>query len=221
MRQMLDRRTFLTVMGVGSLTFLLSPRLTRAEEKPPIPGALLLAKIETPPFRDAVVLLYKRGRSGSAGLIVNKPNHLSLARIMARMNAPFRDRATYRRYARLEVLYGGPVGRDRLLSLIHTPPGRWARSWNLGVVGVTQAPDLLRGLGAGTAGIKQVIACLGVAGWGPGQLEAEIAAGHWQVVYPEPAALPELLFETPACDRLEKARHLPEGLPTGIPGRAI
>lgn len=221
MRQMLNRRAFLAAMGVGSLTFLLPRRLARAEEKPPVPGALLLAKIETPPFRDAVVLLYEHGGLGSAGLIVNKPDHLSLARVMARMDAPFRDRATHRRYDRSEVLYGGPVGRGRLLSLIHAPPGKWPRSWNLGTLGVTQAPDLLRGLAAGTAGVKQVVACRGVSGWAAGQLRAEIAAGHWQVVYPDPAALPGLLFDTPACDRLERARLLPKGLPVGIPGRAI
>ncbi len=221
MRQIVNRRTFLTMMGAGSLACLLPSRLARGEEKRPVAGALLLAKIETPPFRDAVVLLYEAGRLGSAGLIVNKPNHLSLARIMNQMEAPFRDRATQRRYAQSEVLYGGPVEHGRLLSLIHAPPGRWTRSWNLGAVGVTQALDLLRGLAAGTAGVKQVVACLGYSGWAPGQLEAEIRAGHWQVVYPDPSVLPGLLFDTPACDRLEKARHLPRGVPAGIPGRAI
>lgn len=221
MRHVLDRRSFLTVMGVGGLTFLLPRRLARAAEKRPVAGAILLAKIETPPFRDSVVLLYEHGGKGSGGLIINKPEHLSLGRIMVRMEAPFRDRATHERYARSEVLYGGPVERGRQLSLIHAPPGEWTRSWNLGSVAVTQATGLLRDLAAGTAGVTQVVACLGYSGWAPGQLDSEIAAGHWQVLYPEPAALPGLLFDTPPCDRLEKARHLPPGVPAGIPGRAI
>ncbi|MFQ5656652.1 MAG: YqgE/AlgH family protein [Candidatus Methylomirabilales bacterium] len=221
MRHVLNRRSFLTAMGVGSLTFLFPRRLAYAKEKRPVAGALLLARIETPPFRDSVVLLYEHGGMGSAGLIINKPEHLSLGDIMVRMEAPFRDRPTHQRYARSEVLYGGPVERGRLLSLIHAPPGRWARSWKLGTVAVTQDTSLLRELAAATAGVKQVVACLGYSGWAAGQLESEIAAGHWQVAYPDPAALPGLLFDTPPCNRLEKARQLPQGVPVGIPGRAI
>ena len=78
MEQSLNRRTFLSMLGVGSLSVLLAPGLTRAAEKPPIPGALLLAKIRTPPFRDSVVLLFEHGQRGAQGLIVNKPGHRSL-----------------------------------------------------------------------------------------------------------------------------------------------
>ncbi|MFQ5847821.1 MAG: YqgE/AlgH family protein [Candidatus Methylomirabilales bacterium] len=221
MPQRLNRRAFLSALGAGGLSILLPRGFARAGEKPPVAGALLLAKIRTPPFRDSVVLLFEHGPQGTEGLIVNKAGHRSLGRIMARMKIQFRDRATFDRYAESEVLYGGPVGRGGLLSLIHTPPGKWPRSWNLGVVGITQTADVLRDIGAGTAGVRQVVACLGVSGWAPGQLRAEIAAGHWQVIYPEPEALPELLFDTPLCDRLERARTLPRGLPVGIPGQTI
>jgi putative transcriptional regulator len=140
---------------------------------------------------------------------------------MAQMNLPFRDRETFERYAESEVLYGGPVGRDSEISFIHSPPGRWAPSWSLGKVGVTRTPELLRDLAAGTARLEQVVACLGVSGWAPGQLQGEIASGHWQVLYPDPEALPRLLFHTPPCDRFDKARELPEGQPVSIPRHAI
>lgn len=221
MEQSLNRRTFLSMLGVGSLSVLLAPGSTWAAEKPPIPGALLLAKIRTPPFRDSVVLLFEHGQRGAQGLIVNKPGHLSLGRIMVQMNVRFQDRATFERYVRSEVLYGGPVGRDRLLSVIHTPPGRWTPSWSLGNLGITRAPDVLRDIAAGTAEVKQVVACLGLSSWAPGQLEGEIAAGKWQVVYPEPKSLPGLLFDTPACDRFKKARTLPEGVPISVPRQTI
>jgi putative transcriptional regulator len=222
MPQRLDRRTFLAILGVGGLSVLLSRDVARAEAKPPLPGALLLANIRTPPFRDAVVLLFEHGPRGSQGLIINKPDHRSLGRIMVGMNIRFRDRATFERYAESEVLYGGPVGRDRALTLVHTPPGRWAPSWSLGKVGITSStPEMLRDLAGGTAALEQVVACLGVSGWAPEQLQGEIAAGHWQVVYPEPEALPALLFDTPTCDRLDKARILPEGRPISVPREAI
>lgn len=221
MKQSVDRRTFLSVLGVGSLSVLLAPRLTGAAEKPPMAGALLIAKIRTPPFRDSVVLLFEYGKRGAQGLIINKPDHRSLGRLMARLNIRFQDRVTFERYTESEVLYGGPVGRGRLLTLVHMPPGKWARSSNLGILAVTQDPNLLREMAAGTAEVKQVVACLGVSGWAPGQLEGEIARGDWRVVYPDPNALPGLLFDTPPCDRLDMARSLPEGLPVSFPRQAI
>ena len=221
MEQALDRRTFLSLVGLGSLSFFFTPYAAWAAEKPPIAGALLLARIKTPPFRDSVVLLFEHGKQGSTGLIVNKPDHRSLGRMMARMNVPFKDRAIFDRYAQSEMLYGGPVGRDRILSIIHAPPGKWAPSWDLGLLAITRAPELLENLAAGTAGVKQVVACLGISSWAPGQLHGEIAAGHWQVVYPQPEALLDLLFETPACDRLDRARELPEGLPVSVPRHTI
>lgn len=222
MEQRCDRRTFLSILGIGSLSVLFGPSFTRAAEKPPIPGALLRAEIGTPPFRDSVVLLFEHGQQGAQGLIINKPDHRSLGRMMAGMNLHFRDRATFERYIQSEVLYGGPVGRDEVLFLIHTPPGKWAPSWSLGTTGITPVtPDVLRDLAAGTAGVKQVVACIGVSGWAPGQLEGEIAAGKWRVLYSDPEALPGLVFDTPACDRFDRARNLPEGRPRSIPRQSI
>lgn len=68
MKQTLDRRAFLTALGVGGLTLLLPPALSPAKEKPPVAGALLLAKIEIPPFHDALVLLFEHSEGGSGGL---------------------------------------------------------------------------------------------------------------------------------------------------------
>jgi putative transcriptional regulator len=48
----------------------------------------------------------------------------------------------------------------------------------------------------------------GYSGWGPGQLEQEIAAGAWVVA----AASPELLFDVPPDDLWDKLspRRIPE-----------
>lgn len=222
MEQRLDRRTFLSILGIGSLSVLLGPALTLAEEKLPVPGALLRAKIETPPFRDSVVLLFEYGKQGAQGLIINKPDHRSLGRMMAGMNLRFRDQATFERYVQSEVLYGGPVGRDELLFLIHTPVGQWAPSWSLGAMGITPVtPEVLRDLAAGTVDVTQMVACLGVSGWAPGQLESEIARGSWHVIHADPEALPGLVFDTPACDRFNKVKNIPEGRPLSVPLQSI
>lgn len=222
MEQRVDRRTFLSILGIGGLSVLVTPGVTRAAENPPVAGALLRAKIPTPPFRESVVLLFEHGQQGTQGVIINKPDHRSLGRMMAHLKIQFRDPATFERYVQSEILYGGPVGRDELLFLIHAPAGRWAPSWNLGSIGVTPAtPKVLRDLGAGTADVEQVVACLGASGWAPGQLEGEIARGSWNVIYSAPEALPGLVFDTPACDRFDRVRKLPEGRPRSIPRHSI
>jgi putative transcriptional regulator len=222
MEQHVDRRRFLSILGIGSLSVLLGPGFTRAAEKAPIPGALLRAKIKTPPFRDSTILLFEHGKQGAQGVIINKPDHRSLGRMMAHLKIRFRNQATFERYVQSEILYGGPVGRDELLFLIHTPAGRWAPSWTLGSMGVTPAtPKVLQDLAAGTAEVEHVVACLGVSGWAPGQLEGEIARGSWKVIYAAPEALPRLVFDTPACDRFDRTLTLPEGRPRSIPRQSI
>lgn len=222
MEQTVGRRAFLSMLGIGGLSAFLAPGLPHAAEKPPVPGALLRAKVRTPPFRESVVLLFEHGQQGGQGLIINKPDHHSLGHMMAQMNIRFRDRAIFERYLESEVLYGGPVGRNEFFSLIHTPVGKWTPSWSLGVVGITPAtPEILRALASGTAGVDQVVACLGYSGWGPGQLEGEIARESWNVIYAAPEALPGLVFDTPACDRFGRAQNLPEGSPRSLPRHSI
>jgi putative transcriptional regulator len=43
--------------------------------------------------------------------------------------------------------------------------------------------------------------CLGYAGWGPGQLDRELADGSWVHLEPDAA----ILFDTPISDRYDRA----------------
>jgi len=50
-----------------------------------------------------------------------------------------------------------------------------------GTIALTANPAILRDIGRG-AGPRRSLFAMGYAGWSPGQLEGEIAAGHWEVV---------------------------------------
>jgi putative transcriptional regulator len=83
------------------------------------------------------------------------------------------------------VFQGGPVALDSALGLATVPGGAEPLGWRrvhggVGLVDLDAPPEVL----AAELGSLRIFA--GYAGWGPGQLEAELAAGAWFVVDSEP-----------------------------------
>ena len=69
---------------------------------------------------------------------------------------------------------------------------------------LTSSPDILAALGRG-AGPDPVLVALGYAGWGRGQIEAELSSNTWLTV----PADPSILFDTPFEQRWTGALGLP------------
>jgi putative transcriptional regulator len=65
---------------------------------------------------------------------------------------------------------------------------------------MTATVDVLEDMGAGH-GPERAIVALGYAGWGPGQLEGELAQNGWLTV----DAAPDLVFGTPDAGKWEAA----------------
>ncbi|MFO1353113.1 MAG: YqgE/AlgH family protein, partial [Gammaproteobacteria bacterium] len=63
-------------------------------------------------------------------------------------------------------------------------------------IGLTTSRDILKALGS-SAGPAETLIALGYAGWGPGQLEREIAENSWL----SGPADPDILFRRPASER--------------------
>ncbi len=70
-------------------------------------------------------------------------------------------------------------------------------------VNVTTSRDILEAMAAGD-GPAQALVAVGYAGWGPGQLEAEMAANAWLTV----PANTEILFDIPFDERWRAAAAL-------------
>lgn len=162
-------------------------------------GKLLIAMpgMGDPRFAHAVIFLTSFDEEGAMGLIVNKPADGILLSDVLDQLSPNIDSAK----GTLGVHFGGPVetGRGFVLhseeyhSAIHTLKIE-------GGFGLTATLDVLEDLAKGD-GPEKALLMLGYSGWGPGQLEAEIAQNGWLTA----EATPELVFDLPDAQKWEAA----------------
>lgn len=142
-------------------------------------GKLLIAMpgMGDPRFDKAVILICAHSEDGAMGLIVNKPaTDLSFSGLLEQLSIP---QATDGRDIRVHL--GGPVERGRGFVLHSTDyAGGPATMWIDDRYGMTATLDILEALAQG-GGPRQALLALGYAGWGPGQLEAEIRANGWLI----------------------------------------
>jgi putative transcriptional regulator len=150
-------------------------------------------------FGGAVVFLAEHSAKGALGLVINRPMELDLKSLFERIDltleiAPLSTSA---------VFYGGPVQTDRGF-VLHQPLGTWSSTVTVhDSLGLTSSKDVLEAVAQGT-GPARLLVTLGYAGWGPGQLEDEIARNAWLTV----EADPDVIFATPVEDRLSRAYGL-------------
>jgi putative transcriptional regulator len=147
---------------------------------PTYAGSFLVARpsLQDPNFRKSVVLLLQHGSGGAFGLVVNRPAKVE--------GLPFL------------VFAGGPCGSEGLL-MLHSQAD-WIEAEE-DVKAKTVAPGVFLGDASCLKQVKEMPEeeatryrmFAGYAGWGPGQLEGELAAGAWAIV----SANAELLFNTP------------------------
>jgi putative transcriptional regulator len=137
-------------------------------------------------FERSVILICAHSAEGAMGLIVNKPSpDHSFAGLLEQLEIP---RAPGGRDIRVHV--GGPVERGRgfVLHSRDYSSGRATMSV-AGTYGMTATLDILQAMAQG-GGPSSALLALGYSGWGPGQLEAEIARNDWLTT----SAPPDMVF---------------------------
>jgi putative transcriptional regulator len=98
------------------------------------------------------------------------------------------------------VHFGGPVAPGQGF-VLHSADYREEGTVGIGEeFAMTATVDILRAKGKG-AGPRQCLVALGYAGWGPGQLDAEIQANGWLLV----AADTGLVFDTEDGNKWQRA----------------
>jgi putative transcriptional regulator len=165
-------------------------------------GQFLIAMpaMADPNFDRTVTYVCEHNDDGALGIIVNRPTDMSLGDILAQLELEVSDPSL----AAQPVLQGGPVQPERGF-VIHEDGGQ-AFSATLAVpdgLKVTTSRDILVALAEGHGPPRAVVA-LGYAGWGAGQLEAEMVANAWLTV----PATPDIIFSVPFERRWEAAAAL-------------
>lgn len=158
-------------------------------------GKLLVAMpaMADPRFQHAVILLCAQSDEGAMGLIINKPvQDLSFSGLLDHLNIPKSPQSR-----QIVVHFGGPVERGRGF-VLHSPDYKSSGTTLQieGGFGMTATLDVLEALARG-AGPDLALLALGYSGWGPGQLEAEIARNDWLTVEPDAA----LIFSASDADK--------------------
>ena len=137
-------------------------------------------------FAQSVVYLCAHSEEGAMGLIVNKPTpEVRFSDLLEQLDIKpgpgIRD---------IRVYFGGPVENSRGF-VLHTSDYTSGEA-TLEVdeaLSMTASLDVLEEIAAGRGPASSLLA-LGYAGWGPGQLEAEIADNGWLTS----EARPDIIF---------------------------
>ncbi|MFT5743880.1 MAG: putative transcriptional regulator [Paracoccaceae bacterium] len=140
-------------------------------------GQLLIAMpgMGDPRFAHSVIYVCAHGDDGAMGLIVNKPApDLRFGDLLKQLSIPTGEGGDG-----IRVHFGGPVenGRGFVLhsSEYQSGAGTLAVDDDISMI-ATQ--DILEDIAAGKGPARSMLA-LGYSGWGPGQLEDEIAQNGW------------------------------------------
>lgn len=160
-------------------------------EKNGLAASLLIAmpQLQDPNFRRTVLLMIHHDEESSFGLVLNRASDLLLSELFSSLDCHWSGDAE------ATVAWGGPVALDSgwmLLgdSLSIEPDGEHVTTVVPGVH-FAGSMDVFRQVADDPP--EDLRFFLGYAGWGPGQLETEIAQGAWLSA----PATPDMVFGVP------------------------
>jgi putative transcriptional regulator len=133
-------------------------------------GQLLLASptLHDPNFTRTVVLIGVHNSDGAMGVVLNRPSTVTVGEAVPQLEPAVREEE--------QVYLGGPVQPGSVVLLAEFLDPAHAGLFVLGRIGFPAADADLEQLGEATAR-RRVFA--GFAGWGEGQLDAELEHGDW------------------------------------------
>lgn len=145
---------------------------------------IAMPSLADPNFARTVTYLCEHNDEGALGIVINRPSEVSLGELLEHMGIG----ASAGGIGTTPVFMGGPVQRERGF-VLHPPEGEWDASLRVADgICVTTSRDILEAVARGE-GPESFLVALGYAGWGPGQLEQEMAENAWLSGPADPAII--------------------------------
>jgi len=149
-----------------------------------------------PNFYQTVTCICEHNETGAMGIVINRVQPSVSGRdVFEELDIDFAPGAES-----IPIHIGGPVHLGEIF-VLHGPPLTWEASLPITpTVAMSNTRDILEAI-AQNRGPRSFIISLGCAGWGPGQLEAEIRGNAWLTS----PIFEENIFDLPVESRWEEA----------------
>ncbi len=177
------RRSLAAIASLVALLIVLGTAPPEHSDTTSLAGQLLIAapRIGDPRFAHTVILMVRHDKEGAFGIVINRP--VGERSIAALLEATGHDDPAVAGIVR--VFAGGPV-QPELGFVVHSAEYQRAETVDVdGRVAMTASRQVLLDIGHSQGPAKSLFA-LGYAGWGPGQLEGELAQHNWFTAPEEP-----------------------------------
>lgn len=160
---------------------------------------IAMPQMEDPNFSHGLAYLCEHNEDGAMGIVINQPLELTLGDVFAHLEI----HEYHTDFDAAPVMRGGPVQMERGF-VIHRSEQDWDASADVAEgIKISTSQDILKAI-ATRSGPEEHLIALGYAGWGPGQLETEMAENTWLSV----AADPNIMFNTAHEERWQAAASL-------------
>ena len=188
----------LPAAAIFAAAILFAPVAADPPEIASLTGQLLIAAptIGDPRFAHTVILMVRHDADGGFGIVINRPvGERPIASLLERAGEDVSDIS-----GNVQIFAGGPV-QPELGFVVHSAEYRLDETLEVdGRVAMTANRQVLRDIGHNRGPVKSLFA-LGYAGWGPGQLEGELARHDWFTT----SAEPRLIFDDDRANLWEEA----------------
>ena len=168
--------------ALGLIALLAAGAAAGAVQAASFTGKVLVASegMPDPRFQETVILLVDHDANGAFGLVVNKPSAIGpIAALLDQLGIEA-DEYGFDVQGSVTLHYGGPVEPDRgfvLHSVDYEVDGTQQVSSG---IALTVSSEVLVDIALGQ-GPRRSLIIFGYSGWGPSQLEGELARGDWTV----------------------------------------
>lgn len=133
-----------------------------------------MPQMEDPNFKATLTYVLDHGEHGALGFVINRSIGIDMQEVYTQMKIVANDNAELN----APVMEGGPVDREHGL-VLHESGTKWPSSKHFGHgISISSSREVLEAMARGE-GPNPNLMLLGHSGWGPGQLEEEMAQNAW------------------------------------------